>query len=112
MVRRHFAAPAPHCLWVTDVTYITTFFGLVYAAFVLDVFSSRVVGWQPYATMHTALALDALEMGLCTRRRDRKDVSRLVHHSDRGVRRPPYRASRLAEEVASVGAKGDAWTTR
>ena len=80
----------------------------------LDVFSRRVVGWQLSTTMHTALALDALEMGLWTRRRDRKDVSQLVHHSDRGVQ---YRAirytERLAESeaVASVGAKGDCLLT-
>ena len=82
LVRRQFSAPAPNCLWVADITYIRTFSGWVYAAFVLDVFSRRVVGWQLSTTMHTALALDALEMGLWTRRRDRKDVSQLVHHSD------------------------------
>lgn len=112
LVRRQFTAPAPNCLWVADITYIKTFSGWVYAAFVLDVFSRRVVGWQLSTTMHTALALDALEMGLWTRRHDRKDVSQLIHHSDRGVQ---YRAirytERLAESeaVASVGAKGDSY---
>ncbi|WP_427136429.1 IS3 family transposase [Pseudarthrobacter sp. S9] len=112
LVRRQFSAPAPNCLWVADITYIRTFSGWVYAAFVLDVFSRRVVGWQLSTTMHTALALDALEMGLWTRRRDGKDVSQLVHHSDRGVQ---YRAIRYterladAEAVASVGAKGDSY---
>lgn len=112
LVHRQFTAPAPNCLWVADITYIRTFSGWVYAAFVLDVFSRRVVGWQLSTTMHTALALDALEMGLWTRRRERKDVSQLVHHSDRGVQ---YRAirytERLAESeaVASVGAKGDSY---
>ncbi|MCQ9163970.1 IS3 family transposase [Arthrobacter sp. STN4] len=112
LVKRQFTAPAPNCLWVVDITYIRTFSGWVYAAFVLDVFSRRVVGWQLSTTMHTALALDALEMGLWTRHRDRKDVSQLVHHSDRGVQ---YRAIRYterlaeAEAVASVGAKGDSY---
>lgn len=112
LVRRQFSAPAPSCLWVADITYIRTFSGWVYAAFVLDVFSRRVVGWQLSTTMHTALALDALEMGLWTRGRDGRDVSQLIHHSDRGVQ---YRAirytERLAESeaVASVGAKGDSY---
>ncbi len=77
-----------------------------------SVFSRRVVGWQLSTTLHTTLALDALEMGLWTRQHAGKDVSQLVHHSDRGVQ---YRAirytERLAESeaVASVGAKGDSY---
>ncbi|GAA1348482.1 putative transposase [Arthrobacter roseus] len=112
LVRRRFSAPAPNCLWVADITYIRTLSGWVYAAFVLDVFSRRVVGWQLSTTMHTALALDALEMGLWTRQRDGRDVSQLVHHSDGGVQ---YRAIRYterlaeAEAVASVGVKGDSY---
>ncbi|WP_035763533.1 IS3 family transposase, partial [Arthrobacter sp. H20] len=112
LVRRQFTAPAPNCLWVADITYIRTFSGWVYAAFVLDVFSRRVVGWQLSTTLHTDLALDALEMGLWTRQHAGKDVSQLIHHSDRGVQ---YRAirytERLAESeaVASVGAKGDSY---
>jgi putative transposase len=91
LVERRFSAPAPNCLWVADITYIRTFSGWVYAAFVLDVFSRRVVGWQLSTSLHTDLALDALdaldalEMGLWTRRRDGRDVSQLIHHSDRGV---------------------------
>ena len=112
LVRRQFTAPAPNCLWVADITYIRTFSGWVYAAFVLDVFSRRVVGWQLSTTLHTDLALDALEMGLWTRQHAGKDLSQLIHHSDRGVQ---YRAirytERLAESeaVASVGAKGDSY---
>lgn len=93
-------------------TYIRTFTGWVYAAFVLDVFARRVVGWQLSTSLHTDLALDALEMGLWTRRRDGRDVSQLIHHSDRGVQ---YRAIRYsdrlaeAEAVASVGSKGDSY---
>jgi len=112
LVQRRFTAPAPNCLWVADITYIRTFSGWVYAAFVLDVFSRRVVGWQLSTSLHTDLALDALEMGLWTRQRDGRDVSQLIHHSDRGGQ---YRAIRYsdrlgeAEAVASVGSKGDSY---
>ena len=97
---------------MADTTYIRTFSGWVYAAFVLDVFSRRIVGWQLSTTMHTELALDALEMGIWTRQRADRDLSQLVHHSDRGVQ---YRAVRYtdrlaeAEAVASVGSKGDSY---
>lgn len=84
----------------------------MYAAFVLDVFSRRIVGWQLSTSLHTDLALDALEMGFWTRRREGRDVSQLTHHSDRGAQ---YRAMRYterleaAEAVASVGSKGDSY---
>jgi putative transposase len=93
-------------------TYIRTFSGWVYAAFVIDVFARRVVGWQLSTSLHTDLALDALEMGICARRRAGRDLSQLIHHSDRGVQ---YRAIRYtdrladAEAVASVGSKGDSY---
>ena len=112
LVDRHFTAPAPDCLWVADITYIRTFSGWVYAAFVIDVFSRRVVGWQLSTSLHTDLALDALEMGLWTRQRADRDLSQLIHHSDRGVQ---YRAVRYTERlaeteaVASVGSKGDSY---
>ena len=112
LVDRRFTAPAPDCLWVADITFIRTFSGWVYAAFVSDVFSHRIVGWQLSTSLHTDLALDALEMGFWTRQRDGRDVSQLVHHSDRGVQ---YRAVRYtarlaeAEAVASVGSKGDSY---
>ena len=110
LVERRFEATAPNQLWVADLTYIRTHAGWVYAAFVLDVFSRRVVGWQVSTSMRTDLALDALDMGLWERQRAGQDVSGLIHHSDRGVQ---YRAilytERLAEAdaVASVGSKGD-----
>ena len=66
-------------------TYVRTFAGWVYCAFILDVFSRRVVGWQVSTSLRTDLALDALHMGLWTRTRDGHDTSALVHHSDRGV---------------------------
>jgi putative transposase len=85
LVKRQFAAPAPNRLWVADLTYVRTFSGWAYAAFVIDVFSRMVVGWQVSTSLHTNLALDALEMGLWARERAGQDVSGLVHHSDRGM---------------------------
>ncbi len=112
LVDREFVADAPNQLWVADITYIRTHAGWVYAAFVLDVFSRMVVGWQVSTHMRTDLALDALDMGLWARQRAGQDVSGLTHHSDRGVQ---YRAVRYterlaeAEAVASVGSKGDSY---
>ena len=85
LVDRRFTAPAAACLWVADITYIRTCSGWVYAAFILDVFSRRIVGWQLSTSLHTELALDALEMGIWTRERAGRDLSQLIHHSDRGV---------------------------
>ena len=84
-VNRQFVATAPNQLWVADLTYIRTYSGWVYAAFVLDVYSRRIVGWQVSTSLRTDLALDALEMGLWARRRAGQDTTGLVHHSDRGV---------------------------
>jgi putative transposase len=117
LVDRRFAATAPDCLWVADITYIWTFSGWVYAAFVIDVFARRVVGWQLSTSLHTDLALDALEMGIWTRRRAGRDLSQLTHHSDRDkqLECSQYRAIRYtdrladAEAVASVGSKGDSY---
>jgi putative transposase len=112
LVERRFAADAPNRLWVADITYVRSFAGWVYAAFVLDVFSRRIVGWQVSTSLYTELALDALEMGIWSRAKDGADLSGLVHHSDRGVQ---YRAIRYAERlaaedaVASVGSKGDSY---
>lgn len=112
LVERDFSADAPDRLWVADITYIRTCSGWVYAAFVMDIFSRRIVGWQVSTSLHTTLALDALEMGIWSRQRAGWDLTGLVHHSDRGVQ---YRAvrytERLEEEelVASVGSKGDSY---
>jgi transposase InsO family protein len=84
-VNRRFVATAPNQLWVADLTYIRTWSGWVYAAFVLDVYSRMIVGWQVSTSLRTDLALDALEMGLWARRRAGQDTTGLVHHSDRGV---------------------------
>ena len=83
LVNRAFTADRPDRLWVADITYVRTFAGWVYCAFVLDVFSRRVVGWQVSTSLRTDLALDALNMGLWTRKHDGHDTSALVHHSDR-----------------------------
>ncbi|MDF1601920.1 IS3 family transposase [Nocardioides sp. YIM 152315] len=111
-VKRKFVATAPNQLWVADLTYVRTHAGWTYVAFVLDVFSRMIVGWQASTSLRTDLALDALDMGLWARQRSGQDVTGLIHHSDRGVQ---YRAIRYterlaeAEAVASVGSKGDSY---
>jgi len=112
LVDRKFTASGPDQLWVADITYCRTFAGWVYAAFVVDVFSRRVVGWQLSTSLRTDLALDALEMGIWTRQRDGHDVAGLTHHSDKGVQYLAVRyTQRLAEAgaVASVGSTGDSY---
>ena len=84
LVARDFRAPAPNRLWVADLTYIRTWSGWVYAAFVIDVYSRQVVGWQLATHLRTDLTLDALEMAIWRRQREQADLSHLVHHSDRG----------------------------
>ena len=112
LVQRAFTATTPDQLWVADITYCRTFTGWVYAAFVIDVFSRRVVGWQLSRSLRTDLALDALEMGLWTRERDGHNVVGLTHHSDKGVQYLAVRyTQRLGEAgaVASVGSTGDSY---
>lgn len=112
LVDRTFRAAAPDRLWVADITYCRTFAGWVYAAFVIDVFSRRVVGWQLSTSLRTDLALDALEMGLWTREHEGRDTSGLIHHSDKGVQYVAIRyTQRLADAgaVASVGSTGDSY---
>ena len=112
LVGRAFTATGPNQLWVADITYCRTFTGWVYAAFVVDVFSRRVVGWQLSKNLRTDLALDALEMGLWTRRHEGHGTTGLVHHSDKGGQYLAVRyTQRLAEAgaVASVGSTGDSY---
>ncbi len=110
LVDRQFRAPTPNRLWVADLTYVKTHSGWVYVAFIVDVFSRYVVGWQASRSLRTDLALDALEMALWGRRGERLDC--LVHHSDRGVQ---YVAIRYTERLAeagvapSVGSRGDSY---
>ena len=112
LVNRQFRATGPNQLWVADLTYVRTHTGWTYVAFVLDVFSRMIVGWQVSTSLRTDLALDALDMGLWARQRAGHDVTGLVHHSDRGVQ---YRAVRYTERlaeadaVASVGSRGDSY---
>jgi len=112
LVERHFEAAAPNRLWVADLTYVKTHAGWVYVAFIVDVFSRMIVGWQASRSLRSDLAIDALEMAVFNRRRAGADLSNLIHHSDRGVQYLSVRYSdRLAENeiVASVGSKGDSY---
>ena len=109
-VARRFRAPVPTRLWVADLTSVKTHSGWVYVAFVVDVCSRFVVGWQASRSLRTDLALDALEMALWARRA--VPLKGLVHHSDRGVQYLAIRSTeRLAEAgaVASVGSRGDSY---
>ena len=80
LVERHFSAFRPNELWVADITYVRTFSGWVYVAFVTDVFSRRIVGWQTSTSLYTDLALDALQMAVWQRKRAGTDLTGLVHH--------------------------------
>ena len=120
LVKRHFNAFRPNELWVADIppqaggtpSYVRTFSGWVYVAFITDVYSRRIIGWQTSTSLYTDLALDALRMAVWQRKRQGADLSGLVHHSDRGVQ---YRSIRYGqalsecEAVASVGSTGDSY---
>jgi transposase InsO family protein len=109
-VNRHFHAPHPNALWVSDFTYVATWQGFVYVAFVIDVFARRIVGWRASRTAHATFVLDALEQALHERRPVKSDG--LVHHSDRGVQYVCIRyTDRLVEAniEPSVGSVGDSY---
>jgi transposase InsO family protein len=109
-VNRNFTAPRPNMLWVSDFTYVSTWAGFAYVAFVIDVFARYIVGWRVSASMRTDFVLDALEQALCDRRPVRKGG--LVHHSDRGVQYVSIRyTQRLADAGVepSVGSVGDSY---
>jgi putative transposase len=109
LVERDFSASRPNQLWVADLTYVATWSGFVYVAFVVDAFSRFVVGWQASRSLRTDLALDALEMAIWRRR---AQLDGLVHHSDRGGQYLAIRyTERLAEAgaVTSVGSRGDSF---
>ena len=109
-VNRQFHAPRPNALWVSDFTYVATWQGFVYVAFVIDVFARRIVGWRASRTAHAGFVLDALEQAL----HDRRPTLRggLVHHSDRGSQ---YVSIKYTERLAdagiepSVGSVGDSY---
>ena len=109
-VNREFKAERPNQLWVADFTYVSTWQGFVFVAFVVDVFARRIVGWRVSHSMQTDFVLDALEQALYARRHER-DGS-LVHHSDRGSQ---YVSIRYSERLAqagiepSVGSTGDSY---
>jgi putative transposase len=109
-VNRQFKAERPNQLWVSDFTYVSTWQGWLYVAFVIDVFARRIVGWRVSRTMHTDFVLDALEQALYARQPQRNNS--LIHHSDRGSQYVSIRYSeRLAEAgiEPSVGSKGDSY---
>ena len=99
-VNRQFHAPAPNRLWVSDFTYVSTWTGMVYVAFVIDVYARFIVGWRVSRTAHAGFVLDALEQAL----HDRKPVGKdgLVHHSDRGSQ---YLSIKYTERLVEAGIK-------
>ena len=109
-VNRQFKAPRPNALWVSDFTYVATWSGFVYVAFVIDAYARRIVGWRVSRTAHASFVLDALEQALHERRP--AQGGGLVHHSDRGSQ---YLALRYTERLAeagvapSVGSVGDSY---
>ena len=110
LVDREFVATRPNQLWVADFTYVATWRGFVYVAFVIDVFARRLVGWRVSASLRTDFVLDALEQAIYDRRA--AGVTELVHHSDRGTQ---YLSMRYTERLAeagiapSVGTRGDSY---
>lgn len=108
LVERNFTATRPNQLWVADLTYIATWRGFAYVAFVIDAFARRIVGWRAASSLRSDLALDALEQALY----DRETDGDLIHHSDRGGQ---YLAIRYTERLAeagiesSVGSRGDSY---
>jgi transposase InsO family protein len=108
-VKRQFKADRPNKLWVSDFTYVSTWQGWLYVAFVIDVYARRIVGWRVSKTMRTDFVLDALEQALYDRQPDR---DALIHHSDRGSQYVSIRyTERLAEAgiEPSVGSRGDSY---
>jgi len=113
LVNRKFNPTAPNVLWVADFTYVSTWSGWVYVAFVIDAYSRRIVGWRTATTMNTALVLNAIEHAIWTRSREGiTDLSGLIHHNDRGSQ---YTSIAFTERLldagidASIGATGDSY---
>ncbi len=110
LVERAFSAGAPNQLWVADITYVATWSGFAYVAFVSDVFSRMIVGWRVNSNLKADLALDALEMAVWSRQDE--TFPDLVHHSDRGVQHLSIRYSERLGQVgaaSSVGSRGDSY---
>jgi putative transposase len=111
-VNRNFTAERPNALWVVDFTYVPCGSGMVFTAFVSEVFSRRIMGWRVATSMPAALPLDALEMALWIRARDGESVDGLIHHSDAGSQYTAIcYAERLVEAgaLASIGTVGDSF---
>ena len=107
-VNRRFRAPRPNVLWVSDFTYVATWQGFVYAAFVIDAFARRIVGWRVSRTAHAGFVLDALEQAL----HDRRPLHGLIHHSDKGSQYVCIRCTERLVEAGiepSVGSVGDSY---
>jgi putative transposase len=104
-VNRQFVAERPNQLWVSDFTYVSTWQGFVYVAFVIDVFARYIVGWRVSRSMHTEFVLDALEQALWARQPEREA---LIHHSDRGSQ---YVSIRYTERLAEAGIEPSVGTT-
>ncbi len=85
LVQRQFAPPAPNRLWVADLTYVSTWSGFAYVAFVVDAYARRILGWRVASTMATSMVLDAIEQSIWTRQQEGVlDLKDVVHHTDRG----------------------------
>lgn len=109
-VNRQFKAERPNQLWVSDFTYVSTWQGWLYVAFVVDVYARRIVGWRVSSAMHTDFVLDALEQALYDRQPQNSDA--LVHHSDRGSQYVSIRYTERLGEAGiepSVGSRGDSY---
>lgn len=112
LVGRNFAPSSPDRLWVADITYVSTWSGWVYVAFVTDAYARRILGWRCGTSMATQLVLDALEQAVWTRQRDGRPLDCVVAHTDRGSQYVSLRyTERLAEAgiAASVGTVGDSY---
>jgi putative transposase len=101
LVGRRFGPPAPNRLWVADLTYVSTWSGFAYVAFVVDAYARRILGWRVASTMATSMVLDAIEQSIWTRKQDGVlDLKDVVHHTDRGSQ---YTSIRFSERLAQAG---------
>lgn len=101
LVQRRFGPPAPNRLWVADLTYVSTWSGFAYVAFVTDAYARRILGWRVASTMATTLVLDAIEQAIWTRQQEGVcELNDVVHHTDRGSQ---YTSIRFTERLAEAG---------
>jgi putative transposase len=101
LVQRQFGPPAPNRLWVADLTYVSTWSGFAYVAFVVDAYARRILGWRVASTMATSMVLDAIEQAIWTRQQEGVlDLKDVVHHTDRGSQ---YTSIKFSERLAEAG---------